>query len=76
MTGIQDGIQDASLLRKVLCNGGIKGIFRGTASLVVGDLNCLKLTETILNTSCDFCLNTSGKLLSNIIQLQYFGHLM
>ena len=51
-------------------------MFRGTASLVVGDLNCLNFTETILNTSCDFCLNTSGKLLSNIIQLQYFGHLM
>ena len=51
-------------------------MFRGTASLVVGDLNCLNFTETILNTSCDFCLSTSGKLLSNIIQLQYFGHLM
>ena len=35
-----------------------------------------KCTEAILNTSCDFCLNTSGKLLSDIIQLQYFGHLM
>ena len=35
-----------------------------------------KHTEAILNTSCDFCLNTSGKLLFDIIQLQYFGHLM
>ena len=32
-----------------------------------------KHTEAILNTSCDFCLNTSGKLLSDIIQFQYLA---
>ena len=47
------GIQDVTLLRKILCNCGIKGMFRGSASLVVADLKCLKFTVPVSHVVSD-----------------------